>query len=251
MNALLDNPASGFNVAHEGWFGEHTYVGGADKVSHFVSFEILARELEAAYGFLGFSAERSRLAGCAVSMLAGLTVELGDGTNKYGFAYEDLVMDALGVGTAYLTSVTNTRDLVGFRVGKVPGPVPPRAVDGLGRDYSYEIYTADLKLAGIARRLGVEIGPARFLLASITYGVKGYPYGALDQRERQLGFEVGLNFGEMLEAVHVHRDTWWGLVSHVLIDNFRIPYTAGGFRYDLNHHDLRGPDTGNSCGECP
>jgi len=80
--------------------------------------------------------------------------------------------------------------------------------------------------------------------------VKGYPYGASDTRERQVGFEVGLDFGSMLHAINVGDDTWWGIATHLVVDNVRIPYTAGGFRYDVNHHQWLGPDTGNSCGTC-
>jgi hypothetical protein len=38
--------------------------------------------------------------------------------------------------------------------------------------------------------------------------------------------------------------------AHVVADDFRIPYTAGGFRYDLNHARWRGPNTGEGCGAC-
>jgi len=250
LNSFTDNPTGGFHVTQEHWFGENAYVGGGDKASHFVSFEIIARELATIYQYLGIPPMPARLGGFTVSLLTGLTIELADGTNQYGFSYEDLVMDALGAGTAVLTGSTGTQDLIGFRWGLVPGSVPPHRAEGMGRDYSHEIYAADLKLAGVARRLGVDFGSARFLLIGLTYGVKGYPYGAPNARERQLGFEIGLNLGEMLDAVHVHSDTWWGIATHVVFDNFRIPFTAGGAQYDLNHHAWRGPNTGNGCGSC-
>jgi hypothetical protein len=56
-----------------------------------------------------------------------------------------------------------------------------------GRDYSNEICTADLALAGLARRLNLRIDPLRYLLLSATYGVKGYPAGAVDSHERSTG----------------------------------------------------------------
>jgi len=74
---------------------------------------------------------------------------------------------------------------------------------------------------------------------------------AIVPREQQVGFEIGLNFEEMLDALDVHHDTWWGIATHVVADGFRIPFTNGGFRYDLNHHEWRGTDSGDSCGECP
>lgn len=250
INSFTDDYSGGFHAANEGWFGKNTYAGGADKASHFASFEIIAKEVDTFYRYLHFSPRQARIGGFVVSCLAGTIIEIGDAGNKYGFSYEDLVADYLGAGAAVLISATGTADLVGFRFGPVPGSAPPQTVEGKGRDYSHEIYTADLKLAGLSERLGWHLGWARFLLLSATYGVKGYPYGASDTRERQVGFEVGLDFGSMLHAINVGDDTWWGIATHLVVDNVRIPYTAGGFRYDVNHHQWLGPDTGNSCGTC-
>lgn len=252
-NSFLDNPQGEFRVEDEGWFGEDTYAGGADKASHFVSFELLARELGDLYRLMGIAPAPSYALGAGVSLLSGLIVELGDGTNQYGFSWGDLAMDGAGVASAWLLSTFELHDLFGFRFGLVPGPVPPKATSGKGRDYSHEIYTGDLKLAGVIDRLGFHDGPfdpLRYLLVSVTYGTKGYPDAAKDDRERQVGVEIGINFGAILDALAVRRGTWLGFASHIAADDFRIPYTAGGFRWDANHDEWRGPDTGNSCGGC-
>lgn len=231
-----DHPTGGFHFTQEGWFGEDTYVGGADKVAHFVKFEILARQFADIYEYFGFSRRQSILGGFGISVLTGLVNEFGDATNEYGFSYEDLVMDILGAGTAVLTNTTDTRDLFGFRVGPLFVDAPPKEENGIGHDYTHEIYTADLQLGGVARRLGLPLWPMRFVLVSVTYGVWGYPYGAPDKRERLVGMEIGVNFAEVLYALNVQEDTWWGILAHTAFDNFRIPYTQFGFRYDLNHH---------------
>lgn len=154
--------------------------------------------------------------GLAVSTTAGLVTEPGDGTTFWGFSYEDLLMDVLGAGTAALIATTRTEDLFGFRRGFIPdsggGPCCLRDPRG-SRDYSNEIYTADLKLAGLARRTGVAIGPLRYLLFSVTYGSSGYSGVDPNRRERLVGFEGGLNFEEILNDVGVRRDTWWGTSS--------------------------------------
>ena len=126
LNSFLDNPEEGFRVEDEGWFGERTYVGGADKASHFVSFHLLARELGELYQLIGLDAGPARALGAGVSLLSGLIVELGDGTNHYGFSWEDLAMGAAGVGAAWVLSTFDLHDLFGFRFGIVPGPTPPR-----------------------------------------------------------------------------------------------------------------------------
>jgi hypothetical protein len=116
-------------------------------------------------------------------------------------------------------------------------------VNGLGGDYSNAIYTADVKLAGVARRLGLDIGPLRYLLLSVTYGTKGYPSGLPEDRQRRVGIDVGLNLTEIFSDLGAHRNTWWGYLLQAFGDNVRVPYTAGGVRYDLNRGRWYGPTT--------
>jgi hypothetical protein len=141
-------------------------------------------------------------------------------------------MDVLGAGTALLVTATRTDDLVGFRTSHLD-------------DYTHDVYSMDLKLAGVARRLGLSIGPLRYLFLSMTYGVKGYPDGSPAELERQVGIEIGLSLEEILNSAGARRDTWWGLLLHLVGDNIRFPFTAVGFRYDLNHKKWRGPNSGN------
>lgn len=89
-------------------------------------------------------------------------------------------------------------------------------------------------------------GPARFLMTSVTYSTKGYGYvPPVPNRQRLIGFEIGLNVPEILTAVGVPQTTWWGIFLHKAFNFFRIPFTSFGFRYDLNSKTWHGPDTGN------
>jgi len=247
LNSYFDGPRQSWHFADEGWFGRYTASGGADKAAHFVDYYIISKEFANLFVVLGHTPERARWLGFGVSALTGLVTEVGDGATRYGFSYQDFVMDFGGALAAALISAARAEDLVGFRHGFLLSessgdrccPFP-----GFNRDYSNEIYTADLQLAGVARRLGVKIGPIKYLLLSVTYGTKGYPGGADGQR--QVGFELGLNFSQMLNDLNVTRDRWWGYLLHVVFDNVRFPYTAVGFRYDLNHGRWYGPDAGNS-----
>jgi hypothetical protein len=247
-NSFTESPHEPFHVTHEGWFGEDAYVGGADKASHFVDYYIISKELAFLFEKVGWERGQSIWLGLGVSLLAGLTAEFGDGTSQYGFSFEDLSMDAFGAGSAALIAALRAQDLVGFRRGFL---LPPSGddtccqVEGLGRDYSNEIYTADLKLAGVADRLRLKVGPLRYLLFSVTYATKGYPTGDPDFRERQVGFEIGLNLEEILNGFGVPRNTWWGYGLHFVLDNVRLPYTSVGFQYDLNHQQWYGPSNGN------
>ena len=245
--SLADSPLQSFRFTNEGWFGANTYAGGADKAAHFVDYTIVSKEIAYAYEKLGYSERTSIMLGFGIGVVGGLANELGDGFNQYGFSFQDLAMDTLGAGASALMLATGTEDLFGFRYGILlpKSNVTCCSVPANGRDYSYEIYTADLKLAGVGRRLNWNIGPLRYLLFSVTYGSKYYPSGEVDLRERQVGFEIGLNFEEILNSVGVRRHTWWGYGLHILFDNVRFPFTSVGFQYDLNHGKWYGPGNGN------
>ncbi len=243
-NAFSEETEFPFHVTNEGWFGRDTYAGGADKTSHFVSYYAVTRIMSEFNLAFGASRDQAALLASGVSLLAGVATEIGDGTNRYGFSWEDVGMDALGAAAGLAVLHFRVDDLIGFRYGLVPAPESD--VFGLGKDYSLEIYTGDLKIAGLSRRAGFNAGPARFLLLSASFGVKGYPYSPPEIRQRQVGLELGIDFGEVLEAVGVPRNRWWGTILYTLFDILRIPYTAWGFRYDLNGKKWYGPDTGDS-----
>ena len=248
INAFAETPHQSFHFTSEGFFGRGTYAGGADKASHFVDYTILSKELANLYDKMGLSRRDSILLGFGVSVAAGLLNEVGDGTNIYGFSWEDLTMDVLGAGASAVIAAAKLDDLIGFRHGVLIPPAGSRyccAEQRQGRDYSNKIYTADLQLAGVGRLLDWNIGPLRYLLVSATYGTKGYPAGAPDARERQVGIEIGLNFRVILDDLGARRNTWWGYTLHIIFDNFRVPFTSVGYRYDLNHNKWIGPDNGN------
>jgi predicted lipoprotein DUF2279 len=236
-----------FHFGDEGWFGSETYAGGADKASHFVFHNGLSRELAVAYRGMRYEKDSAILMAFATSVAAGLIVEIGDGITTFGFAWEDLAMDALGAGTAALVTHYNLDDTIGFRFGKVSADKPPPCcpTPGIGKDYSEEVYTADLKLAGFARRLNVRPGPARFLLFSMAYGTKGYHYSPPELRQRDIGIELGLNIPEILSAVGVPERKWWGRILYGIFNIFRVPYTSIGVYYDLNQGRWSGPNPGN------
>jgi predicted lipoprotein DUF2279 len=229
---LVGHQAKPFHVTREGFFGANTLDGGADKAAHFSDYFVISKEFAYIFGKLGFSESSALLLGLGTAMVGGALNEVGDGFSQPGFSYEDIVMDWLGAGTATLVSATRTGDLLGVRTSHLDG-------------YPHDVFSADLKLSGLARRFNLNIGPLRYLLLSVTYGTKGYPDGPVAERQRQVGVEIGLNLEQILTDLGVTRDTWWGYVLHFAGDNARWPFTAVGFRFDLNHSKWHGPNGGN------
>lgn len=233
-NSLLGYNHHSFHTHDEGWFSPNTRDGGADKASHFADYFIVSNLFSDVYRMLGYSENAARWWGLGIAVTTGLVNEINDGFTRHGYSWQDLVMDTGGAGYAALLSATRTQDLLGVRTSHLPGST-----------YTHDVYSADLKLSGLGRRLGVNLGPLRWFFLSVTYGSKGYRISPPIEKQRQLGFEIGLNLQQILNDLGVKRDTWWGYPLHVLGDNVRFPYTALGVRVDLNHGKWHGPNSGN------
>jgi len=238
---------SSFALANERWFQRDTYAGGADKASHVFVGYLSAMALQGVYRSLEKTPAEARGLALGVTVLTGALIEIGDGFSQYGFSWEDIAANTIGVAVATGLDAWGLKDTVGLRLGRVKALIPDPCCryGGYGDDYSKEIYSADLKLAGFLPRVGVKPGPARFLLLSVTYGTKGYRYSDAPVRERNVGIEAGLNLREVLLAVGVPERKWWGKVLLAIGTYFRFPYTSFGWHYDLNHGTWRGPDTGD------
>ncbi len=238
---------SSFTVANERWFQEDTYAGGADKASHIFWGYFGSQVLQGAYRALGKTPAQARGLTLAVVTLTGALIEFGDGYSQYGFAWEDIAATSIGAAVAFGIDAWNLDDVVGLRMGLMETPIPPPCCryGGYGDDYSKEIYTLDLKLAGLLPRMGARPGIARFLYLSGTYQTKGYRYSPPENRRREIGIEVGLNVREVLLALGVPETRWWGKIVLGFAKYFRIPYTGWGFRYDLNSGTWTGPNSGH------
>jgi hypothetical protein len=223
-----------FRVHQEGWFGKDTVNGGADKASHLTDYYVVASLFEDAYKMIGFSERQAILMGLGLAVATGLANEVSDGFTRHGFSWEDLAMDSAGAVAASVVSLTRTRDLFSMRTSHLPSST-----------YNDDVYSADFKFAGLGQRLGVNLGPLRWLLFSVTYGTKGYRETSGIDKQRQLGFEIGLNLQQILFDLKVSRGTWWGYALHVVGDNVRFPFTAVGMRVDLNRGKWHGPNAGN------
>jgi Predicted periplasmic lipoprotein (DUF2279) len=235
-----------WNVTDEGWFGRNTYTGGADKVSHFIISSGVSRLLYEAYTTLGHPKDQSFTLAVATAFMSGTMVEIMDAFSVYGFSFQDLTADALGSTAGALINRYELQDMLGLRIGLSETPIPASAIGSsvptLGRSYNDEIYAADLKLGGLIRRMNRDPGFARFFLTSFVFFTKGFGYDPpLPTRYQEIGFEVGLNFPEVLRALGVSEETWWGTGLIAIFNFFRFPFTQIGVYYNLFDQKWYGP----------
>jgi hypothetical protein len=235
-----------FSFTDESYFQRWTYGGGSDKASHFVVSTHVAGLAYDAYRLNGLSEDQSFGLALATSIVAGAFVEIGDGLSPYGFSAQDWTSDALGSLASVFIKRAGLDDTLGFSLGRwLQTTIPPPVIDGrplFGIDYSQEIYTMNVRFSGLLPRVHADPGFARFFQFSFAYLTKGFGYQPpLDTRYQEVGFELGLDFQEILKAVGVSNQTWWGDTLLRIFGFLRLPYTQVGAYYNLFNHKWYGP----------
>jgi len=100
----------------EGWFGANTHAGGADKTGHFYMSYMLSELF--IWDFKRNGVKKPAPKAALAAMTAMTLVEIGDATSsKYGFSYEDLIADGLGVAASWLLASSPTwNDRINIRM---------------------------------------------------------------------------------------------------------------------------------------
>ena len=186
------------DIANEGWFGDDTYSGGIDKLGHGFSFYVGTRLMNRALGWAGVPHGESLPLATALSLGLGLGVEVLDGLargGKYGFSWQDLVIDVAGTGLAVLAESDAGFDRR-FAVRWLRADVPDAR-----RGYDRHRYFAVMRPSGFD-----AVGPSnplRWLELMVGYGATGF---AGDEegipspdRRRSLYVGVGIDVTQVLE----------------------------------------------------
>ncbi len=197
-----------FKWGSEGWFGADTPSGGIDKVGHFWTHYVLQRGFNNIFEWSLGSKSEALWMSAATAGGIGLLIEFGDGTSsKYGFAYEDLVADWLGVALGVLLEAYPEVDaFVGFTWEYWPTDQFLDESDGRKKlhvtsDYSGHRYMFNFKLAGF-KAIGWDIPEfMRYVSLDFGYYTRGYtPYDETGtDKTRTLYAGVSLNMMEVVK----------------------------------------------------
>jgi len=232
-----DKGRTGWSWKQTGFFGADTYVGGADKAGHIYAYYVTSKGTRQIYQWMGVPKKSALILGTGVTFFVSTAVEVVDGFTEHGFEWTDVVANLLGMGF-FLTGelVPSFDELFGMRISYVP---TYEFVHGeknyvkLVNDYSGMIFYLDLRLAGLEKVTEISLGPARYFTLGLTYGTYGYSPGR-DNKRRNLGFYIGLNFPEILESI-------WGTKSRsvraasTFTRYYALPFTTASLEHDLNH----------------
>jgi len=217
-----------FRTTNEGWFGNGTYAGGADKLGHawgtYLATRAVARTLE----FAGNEpADALRLA--TWSALGAYTaIEVLDGYSKqYRFSKEDAIANAAGAGLAVLLEKRPALDrLLDFRLHYRRSP--NAAFDPLS-DYSGQTYLLVLKAEGIPQLRSHPV--LRYVEFAAGYAARNFDEEPerRETRSRNLYFGISLNLSALLDDTAFRdtpRSSWTRRLTNGALEVVQVPGTG-------------------------
>lgn len=219
--ATWDYGSAGFSQGNEGWFGEDTKYGGADKIGHFWSTYAFSDALTGLYKGWGYDPKKANTYAALSAWTVQLAMELGDATSiTQGFSWEDMTMNTLGALSSVLMQRYPELDRkIDFRVEYVYN-IP---IKGIFDDYSNQFYSMVIKLDGFDT---LENTFLKYVELSGGYYTRGY--GEADEEDsRSLFVGIGLNFSRLLDQ------NGWKRTGK-LLEYIQVPYTVPKVSYDLD-----------------
>ncbi|MCE1175502.1 MAG: YfiM family protein [Burkholderiales bacterium] len=216
--------SSGFHFNNENWFGKNTGSGGSDKLGHAFTSYALTNALAERLQDKGRSPERAAMSAGLMTTALMLYVEAFDGlSGDHGFSYEDVIMNTLGTGFAYLRQ-TNPRlkSLVDYRM-----EYKPSGYKGFRplSDYEGQKYLLALKFSGIK---SLRDTPLKYFELQSGYYSRGFSKQARadGQTRTQQGFVgVGINLSELLFGTYDRDENKYKKWGRFAFEHVQVPYT--------------------------
>ncbi len=218
-------------MGNEGWFGEDTKYGGADKFGHLYSTYLWSMGFASLYEYLGMDEEEAMVYGPLTSWLFQGIMEVGDSfSESQGFSYEDMVMNTLGAGFYYLREkYPSLKAKLDLRLEYVPDF---QAGADVFTQYNSMKYLFALKMSGFK---SMESNFMRYTELQLGYYTRGYQNSqAYDQKERVVYVGIGINVSEVLASMG------WLKTSKVF-NYYQLPYTYVPIGYDFNNESYVAP----------
>lgn len=202
-----------FHFVREGFLDDYSL--GIDKIGHAYTSYFYFRAVRTVLLWGGYGSDEAFWWGAGASAFFAVSVEIGDGMSPYGFSWEDLTGNMLGLGFGMVQARFDFLRNVSFKWSYIPQDGwrwPPRFTD------HYDSHT--YWLAFNVHRMLPE-GPARFwpewLQVAVGYGV--------DARQTRRELVIGLDLN--LEAFATENEDL--LMVERVVNAFHVPFPAVKF----------------------
>jgi hypothetical protein len=224
--------AERFAFHDEGWFGEDTYAGGADKLGHLWGNYAMTRGVSRLLRYGGWDRRGSVLVSAGLSLTFFAVSEIKDGYKvEYGFSSGDMIANTAGVALGMLFEFAPPLDRrFDLRMSYLPSDEYLARLKDQGPFNTPEDYSGQTVL--VAYHLGSipgvrrHLGWAQYLDLSIGYRARNYlplPDDGAD-RSQDLFAGVSLDVQAMADAI-----TGRGVgarVLHFATELYQPPFTT-------------------------
>lgn len=216
---------------NEGWFGQNTKYGGADKLGHMYSTYLWSLGFASLYEYWGMKEDESMVYGPLTAWLFQGIMEVGDSFSaSQGFSYEDMVMNTVGAGFYYLREkYPSLKSKLDLRLEYVPNF---NSEADIFTQYNSMKYLFALKFSGFE---SMESSFLRYGELHLGYYTRGYQdHNLYTQQERVLYVGIGINVSEVLASMG------WTKTAKVF-NYYQLPYTYIPGGYDLDSKNYVAP----------
>lgn len=214
-----DYGEQGAHTRSEGWFGQDTPEGGADKLAHFYASYIASHGIAALCESWGYLTEKSALYGSLSSFGLMTFIEIGDSFSHYGMSLEDFTMNTLGCLSGYL--LYRYPDLgrkIDFRLEYLPD----FKAEDMSTDYEKMKFLMAVKLDGFQ---SIESQYLKFLECHVGYYARGYSDDN-GQHRRNLYAGIGVNLSRILSVMSFKK-------TARIFNYYQVPYTYLPMKWEL------------------
>jgi hypothetical protein len=215
-----------FTTGNEGWFGQDTRYGGADKLGHAYSANAGVRLTSALLQSYGNAPDTAANLAFWSTFGTLTAVEVADGFSKqYTFSWQDATMNAVGAGFGWWCEKDPAVDaLLDYRL-MYQRSQQATSWD-LAGDYSGQTYLLVAKASGIPKVRDVPV--LRYLEVALGYGTRNYdgPPGA--QPSRYVYYGLQINLSALLDDTVFGNGRWPAArrASEVFLDLWQVQNTG-------------------------
>ena len=202
--AVFGAGSSGWQTADDGWFGEFTGSGGADKLGHALSAHVQTAVYSAVFRHWGIPRREAALRGAAAAFAAQFALEAADGFSAdHGFSRNDVIANAAGCLFGYFheTSPGFAR-IFDFRWEYWPSSRVRTGEDGeVTTDYEGSAYVL---AANVGALVGHRRTPLDFVDLHLGYATRYYSDRS-QRSERRPFVGLGLSLPTVCERLGLRR----------------------------------------------
>ncbi|GBE03216.1 hypothetical protein BMS3Abin09_00128 [bacterium BMS3Abin09] len=211
-------------------FAKNSPNGGADKLGHLYTSYLLSHALSNIYSSWGYEPDKAAKLGALSSFTIQGLMEIGDAySSTYGFAYDDLIANAVGSYIGYLhVKHPDFARKIDVRVEYFPSKrlFKEGSLD-FTTDYDGMKFLIAAKLDGFS---SIQNKYLKYLEIHLGYFSRGYgdATGTYDNESRNIYAGIGLNISKILNDLS-HKKT------AKVFNYYQLPYTYLPLDRNLNN----------------